>query len=122
MNTQPADPILQVQGLAFGYGAERVQHDVSFNVKRGSIFAIMGASGSGKSTLLKVLIGLLLPNAGEIRFGGVNYCTLDDEARAEVGRHFGVLFQGGALWSSMTAEENVALPLQMFTQLSQPSI
>jgi phospholipid/cholesterol/gamma-HCH transport system ATP-binding protein len=111
-----------VCGLAFGYGAESVQHDVSFDVKRGSIFAIMGASGSGKSTLLKVLIGLLLPSAGKIMFGDVNYCALGDAARAEIGRHFGVLFQGGALWSSLTAAENVALPLQMFTALPKPSI
>ena len=88
---------------------------MSFDVKRGSIFAIMGASGSGKSTLLKVLIGLLRPSAGRISFADVNYCSLDDPERAEIGRHFGVLFQGGALWSSMTAAENVALPLQMFT-------
>src|SRR5580693_7792470 len=91
-------PILKVYGLAFGYGAERVQHDVSFDVKRGSIFAIMGASGSGKSTLLKVLIGLQRPSAGAIAFGGLSYCSLGDAARAEIGRHFGVLFQGGALW------------------------
>jgi phospholipid/cholesterol/gamma-HCH transport system ATP-binding protein len=114
--------ILEVRGLAFGYGAEKLQHDVSFNVKRGSIFAIMGASGSGKSTLLKALIGLLRPSAGKIIFGGVDYCSLGDTGRAEIGRHFGVLFQGGALWSSMTAAENVALPLQMFTELDQPSI
>jgi phospholipid/cholesterol/gamma-HCH transport system ATP-binding protein len=115
-------PILKVHGLAFGYGAERLQHDVSFDVKRGSIFAIMGASGSGKSTLLKVLIGLLRPSAGQIVFAGVNYCSLGDARRAEIGRHFGVLFQGGALWSSLTAAENVALPLEMFTQLDKRSI
>jgi phospholipid/cholesterol/gamma-HCH transport system ATP-binding protein len=115
-------PILKVHGLAFGYGAERLQHDVSFDVKRSAIFAIMGASGSGKSTLLKVLIGLLRPSAGQVSFGGVNYCSLDDASRAQIGRHFGVLFQGGALWSSPTAEENVALPLEMFTQLDKPSI
>jgi phospholipid/cholesterol/gamma-HCH transport system ATP-binding protein len=116
------DPILQVQGLAYGYEAERLQHDVSFEVKRGSIFAIMGASGSGKSTLLKALIGLLRPSAGRIIFGGVNYCTMEDARRETIGRHFGVLFQGGALWSSMTAAENVALPLQMFTALDRRSI
>ena len=115
-------PILKVHGLAFGYGAERLQHDVSFDVKRGSIFAIMGASGSGKSTLLKVLIGLLRPSAGRIFFADVNYCSLDDARRAEIGRQFGVLFQGGALWSSLTAAENVALPLEMFTRLDKPSI
>jgi phospholipid/cholesterol/gamma-HCH transport system ATP-binding protein len=74
MSQHPGDPILKVHELAFGYGAELLQHDVSFDVKRGSIFAIMGASGSGKSTLLKTLIGLLRPSAGEIIFGGENYC------------------------------------------------
>src|SRR5580700_5143965 len=102
MNSAHDGPILQVQGLAYGYDGQGLQHDVSFEVRRGSIFAIMGASGSGKSTLLKVLIGLLRPSAGKVVFGGVNYCWLDDARRAEIGRHFGVLFQGGALWSSMT--------------------
>lgn len=122
MSQHSGDPILEVHELAFGYGAKLVQHDVSFDVKRGSIFAIMGASGSGKSTLLKTLIGLLRPSAGEIIFGGENYCALDDDRRAQIGRRFGVLFQGGALWSSLTAAENVALPLQMFTRLDQASI
>jgi phospholipid/cholesterol/gamma-HCH transport system ATP-binding protein len=122
MSQHSGGPILEVHELAFGYGAEPVQRDVSFDVKRGSIFAIMGASGSGKSTLLKTLIGLLRPSAGEIIFGGENYCSLDDDRRAQIGRRFGVLFQGGALWSSLTAAQNVALPLQMFTQLDQASI
>jgi phospholipid/cholesterol/gamma-HCH transport system ATP-binding protein len=122
MKQTPGSQILEVLGLAFGYDGETLQHDVSFDVKRGSIFAIMGASGSGKSTLLKVLIGLQRPSAGEIAFGGMSYCSLGDPQRAEIGRHFGVLFQGGALWSSMTAAENVALPLQMFTELDRPSI
>jgi phospholipid/cholesterol/gamma-HCH transport system ATP-binding protein len=116
------DPILQVKTLSYGYGAESLQHDVSFDVKWGSIFAIMGASGSGKSTLLKVLIGLLRPSAGQIIFGGINFCSLDGKRRSEMGRHFGVLFQGGALWSAMTASENVALPLHMFTELDSASI
>ncbi|HTV98328.1 MAG TPA: ATP-binding cassette domain-containing protein [Steroidobacteraceae bacterium] len=122
MRQTPQSPILEVLGLAYGYGGESLQHDVSFEVKRGSIFAIMGASGSGKSTLLKLLIGLQRPSAGEIAFGGLGYSALGDPERAEIGRHFGVLFQGGALWSSMTAAENVALPLQMFTELDPPSI
>ncbi len=122
MNGVRDDPILRVEGLAYGYGTESLQHDVSFDVGKGSIFAIMGASGSGKSTLLKALIGLLRPSAGRIMFHGVNYCSLNDERRAEIGRNFGVLFQGGALWSSMTAAENVALPLQMFTHLDPASI
>ncbi len=122
MRTTQGSPILEVLGLAYGFGSEALQRDVSFDVKRGSIFAIMGTSGSGKSTLLKVLIGLLRPSAGEISFGGVNYCALGDVERAEIGRHFGVLFQGGGLWSSMTAADNVALPLRMFTSLDRRSI
>jgi phospholipid/cholesterol/gamma-HCH transport system ATP-binding protein len=122
MNDTAQGPILAALGLSYGYSDEPLQQDVSFDVKRGSIFAIMGASGSGKSTLLKVLIGLLRPNAGKMFFGGVDHCSLDEAQRAQIGRQFGVLFQGGALWSSMTAAENVALPLQMFTELDQPSI
>src|ERR1700689_4443121 len=95
MSQHPGESILKVQELAFGYGAKLLQRDVSFDVKRGSIFAIMGASGSGKSTLLKTLIGLLRPSAGEILFGGENYRRLDDDRRAQIGRRFGVLFRGG---------------------------
>ncbi len=119
--THPASA-LEVRGLAFGYGGEPVQHDVSFAVKPGSIFAIMGASGCGKSTLLRALTGLLRPSAGTVRFGAQDYWSMDDEQRETFGRRVGVLFQGGALWSSMTAAENVALPLQMFTRKSDASI
>jgi phospholipid/cholesterol/gamma-HCH transport system ATP-binding protein len=114
--------ILQVRGLAFGYGGKSVQHDVSFEVKQGSIFAIMGESGCGKSTLLKALIGLLRPSAGTVHFGTQDYWSMEQQQRAAFGRRIGVLFQGSALWSSMTAAENVALPLQMFTRQSEISI
>jgi phospholipid/cholesterol/gamma-HCH transport system ATP-binding protein len=99
-----------------------VQQDVSFTVRPGSIFAIMGASGCGKSTLLKALIGLLRPSAGSVSFGGTDYWGAAESSRAELGRRFGVLFQGGALWSGMTATENVALALQMFTTLDAAAI
>jgi phospholipid/cholesterol/gamma-HCH transport system ATP-binding protein len=122
MDQQPKEPVLQVQGLAIGYGARSVQHDVSFDVKPGSIFAIMGPSGCGKSTLLKALIGLLRPTAGVVHFGDQDYWSLDQAQRDDLGRCFGVLFQGGALWSSMSAEQNVALPMQMFTQLDAAAI
>jgi len=122
MDQQPKEPVLQVQGLAIGYGEHSVQHDVSFDVKPGSIFAIMGPSGCGKSTLLKALIGLLRPTAGVVHFGHQDYWSLDQAQRDDLGRCFGVLFQGGALWSSMTAEQNVALPMQMFTQLDAAAI
>jgi len=117
MDREHKDPVLQVRGLAVGYGAQDIQHDVSFEVKRGSIFAIMGPSGCGKSTLLQALIGLKRPSAGAVRFGANDYWKLTQGQRDDFGRCFGVLFQGGALWSSMSAAENVALPLQMFTRL-----
>jgi phospholipid/cholesterol/gamma-HCH transport system ATP-binding protein len=117
-----AKPKLKVQGLAFGYGAVAVQHDISFDVAAGSIFAIMGGSGCGKSTLMKTMIGLLRPTAGTILAGDEDYWAATEERRAEIGRRFGVCFQSGALWSSMTAEENVALPMRMFTGLDDGTI
>jgi len=122
MNAQPASPKIRVRNLTVGYGAEPVQKAVSFDVKAGSIFAIMGPSGTGKSTVLRAMIGLLRPSAGDICFDDVNYWSLSAAKREESGRRFGMLFQGGALWSSMSAAENVALPLQMFTKLTPASI
>lgn len=114
--------MLEVRNLAVGYGDLPVQHGVSFEVRRGSIFAIMGVSGCGKSTLLRSLMGLLPPKAGSIHFDGEDYWALPDAERATRGRRLGSLFQGGALWTSLTASQNVALPLQMFSTRSQPSI
>jgi phospholipid/cholesterol/gamma-HCH transport system ATP-binding protein len=122
MGQQQQEPVLQVHGLAVGYGDQDVQHDVSFDVERGSIFAIMGPSGCGKSTLLQALIGLKRPSAGAVRFGAKDYWALEQQQRDDFGRGFGVLFQGGALWSSMSAAQNVALPLQMFTRLGVAAI
>jgi phospholipid/cholesterol/gamma-HCH transport system ATP-binding protein len=113
---------LKVTDLAVGYGATQVQHSVSFSVKQGAIFAIMGGSGCGKSTVMKALIGLLRPSAGTVMFGDDDFWAADVTERGRIGRRFGVLFQGGALWSSMTAEQNVSLPLQMFTKLDAKSI
>jgi len=116
------DPRLRIEGLAFGYGGIPVQHDISFDVHPKSIFAIMGGSGCGKSTLMKTMIGLLRPTAGSIHVGNEDYWAASEERRTEIGRRFGVVFQSGALWSSMTAEENVALPSRMFTRLDDATI
>jgi phospholipid/cholesterol/gamma-HCH transport system ATP-binding protein len=122
MPSAHAASTLHVRGLAVGYGGAPVQREVSFDVKQGSIFAIMGGSGCGKSTLLKALIGLLRPSAGMVCFGDQDYWSMDAAQRAAFGRRIGVLFQGGALWSSMSAADNVALPLQMLTRLKPASI
>ncbi len=115
-------PSLQVRSLSVGYGTHVVQQNLSFDVNAGSIFAIMGVSGCGKSTLLRSLMGLLRPSAGTVCFQGNDYWSCDLEKRATIGRRFGVLFQTGALWSALTAAENVALPMQMFTKLDARSI
>lgn len=122
MTTSTATPIMQVEGLSIGFGETIVQHDISFRVAKASIFAIMGGSGSGKSTLLKSLIGLLRPATGAVRIGEDDYWAADDERRAQIDQGFGVLFQGGALWSSMTVADNVALPLRLLSSLDEGSI
>ncbi|HWP19921.1 MAG TPA: ATP-binding cassette domain-containing protein [Burkholderiaceae bacterium] len=108
-------PLLAVRGLEMRFGARLIQTDVSFEVERGTIFAVMGGSGCGKSTLLKHLIGLLPPAAGHIEYRGVDYWRADERGRARLRSGFGVLFQSAALWSSMTLLENVLLPLEQHT-------
>jgi phospholipid/cholesterol/gamma-HCH transport system ATP-binding protein len=121
-NSRDHRPKLVVQGLTVGYGENIVQRNLSFEVKPGSIFAIMGGSGCGKSTVLKALIGLLRPSLGKVQVNGEDYWAVSEQHRAELGRRFGVLFQSGALWSSMSVAENVALPLRIFTQLDGGSV
>lgn len=113
---------LEVRGLGMSYGPVTVMRDLSFQVRRGEIFVIMGGSGSGKSTLLKHLIGLKRPSAGTILFEGEDFGNADAEARGKVLRRMGVLYQNGALWSGLTLAENVALPLEEYTRLDRESI
>jgi phospholipid/cholesterol/gamma-HCH transport system ATP-binding protein len=122
MSPRADDSKLTVEGLSVGFGEIVVQHDVSFKVAPGSIFAIMGGSGCGKSTLLRAMIGLLRPSAGTYRVDAEDYWAASEERRAEIDQRFGVLFQSAALWSSMTTAENVALPLRMLTALDEASI
>ncbi len=104
------------------YGETVILRDVSFVVNRGDIFVIMGASGCGKSTLLKQMIGLVPPAGGSVLYEGEDFWAADATAQAAHKRRFGVLFQAGALWSSLTLAENVALPLDEFTDLSSAAI
>jgi phospholipid/cholesterol/gamma-HCH transport system ATP-binding protein len=104
------------------FGDFVVMRDLNFVVRRGDIFAIMGGSGCGKSTLLKHLLGLIEPAKGEIFYDGFNFTKADPDAREQMLRRFGVLYQKGALWSSMTLAENVGLPLGEFTDLAPAQI
>jgi phospholipid/cholesterol/gamma-HCH transport system ATP-binding protein len=113
----PGEPIIQVNHLDMGYGSFILMRDLNFTVNRGDIFIIMGGSGCGKSTLLKILIGLKEPLRGRVMYGDLSLWEADPPERELVMRRFGVLYQSGALWSSMTLAENVALPLQLYTTL-----
>lgn len=104
------------------YGDFVVMRDLDFTINRGDVFVIMGPSGCGKSTLLRHLIGLNEPAKGEVLYGDFNFTKADPSERRRMVRHFGVLYQGGALWSSMTLAENIALPLEEFTDLTAPQI
>ena len=115
-------PAIRVQDLTMAYGSFVLQRDLSFTVAHGDIFVIMGGSGCGKSTLMRHLIGLKAPAAGSVWYGADNFWELDEEGRAAVVRRAGVLYQSGALWSSMTLQENVALPLQHYTDLPEAVI
>jgi len=114
----PGKPAISVDRVTLAFDNYLVQHDVSFTVNRGEIFVIMGGSGCGKSTMLRAMIGLLRPTQGSILYDGETLWNGDDERRATLQRRFGVLFQSGALWSSMSLAENVALPLTQYTSLS----
>lgn len=108
--------------LQVGFGGRVLMRHVSFDVRAGEIFCIMGVSGSGKSSLLRVLMGLKAPQAGRIFYGDTDFWGGGQEARRNVMRRAGVLFQSGALWSSMTLAENVGLLLQQYTELEEQEI
>jgi phospholipid/cholesterol/gamma-HCH transport system ATP-binding protein len=117
-----AEAHITVHDLTMAYGSFIIQRDLTFTVRRGDIFIIMGGSGCGKSTLLRHLIGLKPPAQGEVRIDGESLWEASLEAQDRMKRRFGVLFQSGALWSSMTLAENVALPLEQYTALSAARI
>jgi phospholipid/cholesterol/gamma-HCH transport system ATP-binding protein len=115
-------PAIDVKELDIGYGSDVLIREITFTVNPGEIMVIMGGSGSGKSTLLKYLVGLREVEKGEIIYQGRSFTKASPEERDEIQRSFGVLFQGGALWSGLTLAENVALPLEQYTKLSQAEI
>jgi phospholipid/cholesterol/gamma-HCH transport system ATP-binding protein len=115
-------PAIEVRDLTMMYDSLVIMKDLSFSVAPGEVFVIMGGSGSGKSTLLKHLIGLKPPAEGAILFDGQDFGAADADARQRVLRRMGVLYQNGALWGGLTLAENVALPLEKFTDLDADAI
>jgi phospholipid/cholesterol/gamma-HCH transport system ATP-binding protein len=116
------EPVITVCNLEMGYGDFVLMRDLTFTVNRGDVFIIMGGSGCGKSTLLKILVGLKPPSKGQVLHGDVNFWDTDAETRESIQRRFGILYQSGALWSSMTLAENIALPLEQYTKLKPDQI
>lgn len=113
---------ISVRDVTMSYGSTVVMKDVTFDVQQGEIVIIMGPSGSGKSTLMKHLVGLLEPASGEVLYEGESFTAAGPRRRNEMLRRFGVLYQNGALWGSMTLAENVAFPLREYTSLSRKEI
>lgn len=111
------EPFIVVRDLSLGYGEHVIVRDANFTINRGDIFVIMGMSGCGKSTIMRSMVGLLRPEYGNIFIDGVNMWAVDADTRAKVIGRFGVAFQSGALFSSMTVGENVALPMEMCSNM-----
>jgi phospholipid/cholesterol/gamma-HCH transport system ATP-binding protein len=122
VGNQRSPVAIEVRGLEMGYGSYVLMREVNFSVSAGEIMVIMGGSGCGKSTLLKYLIGLKEVEKGEIIYHGRSFSKASQKEKEEMQRTFGVLYQGGALWSSLTLAENVALPLEQYTDLTSKEI
>ncbi len=115
-------PAIQARNLDLSYGDYPVMRGLNFSVQKNDIFVVMGVSGCGKTTVLKALIGLKEPDRGEVLYSGKNFWDADEAGQQVIARRFGVLYQGGALWSSFSLGENVALPLQLYSNLSAKQI
>ena len=113
---------ITVCDLTMAYGDFVLMRDLTFSIKRGDIFIVMGGSGCGKSTLMSILIGLKAPAKGKVLYGEVDFWGADPQTRDRIIRRAGVMYQSGALWSSMTLAENVGLPLETYTDLSPAQI
>jgi phospholipid/cholesterol/gamma-HCH transport system ATP-binding protein len=117
------EPIIRVTNLECGYdGSPPILANVNFDIARGQVFGILGGSGCGKSTLMKHMIGLLPPLAGEVMIDGADIVTADGDALLAIRRKFGVMYQSGALFGSMTLLENVRLPLEVWTELPDDAV
>jgi phospholipid/cholesterol/gamma-HCH transport system ATP-binding protein len=122
VSTPPAELQIRLEGLTVAYGDFIVQRDLSFGIRRGDVFIVMGPSGCGKTTVMRSLTGLLAPTAGRVLYGDESLWEGDESGRARMMRRNGVMYQSGALWSSLTLGENVALPLEQYTDLSPRQI
>jgi phospholipid/cholesterol/gamma-HCH transport system ATP-binding protein len=117
-----SEAAIVVEDLDLGYGDFVIQRHLDFTVRRGEIFVIMGGSGCGKTTVMRSMVGLKAPARGRIVIDGISFWEAPPPVRERLARSFGIVYQSGALWSSMTLAENVALPLDEYTELSRAEI
>ena len=117
-----AEAHITVNDMTMAYEDFVIQRDLSFTVNKEDIFILMGGSGCGKSTLLRHLVGLKNPAKGSVFYQDINFWQASEQQRNEIMRHNGILYQSGALWSSMTLAENISLPLGEYTTLSRAEI
>ncbi len=117
-----SDAHITVENVTLAYDEFIIQQDLNFTINNNDIFIIMGGSGCGKSTLLKSLIGIMAPSKGNIYYRDQNYWQSSEQQQQAIKHQFGVMFQSGALWSSLTLAENISLPLEEFTELSRVTI
>lgn len=133
VDAQQQQAFVEVRDLSIGYGERVVQKNLNFTVNKNDIFFIIGGSGCGKTTLLKSMIGLLPPSSGQVIYysnktaganqtAGTDFYQAEPDTRIELLKSWGITYQSGALFSSMTLAENVALPLQLYTNLSERQI
>jgi len=122
MNPNPADPVIEIRGVGTRFGDLVVHRDLDLTVGRGDMLGLVGGSGSGKTTLLREVVGLLRPNAGEVRLFGHPILDPDPDIRLAVRRRFGMLFQHGALFSALSVFDNIAFPLRELKRLDEDLI
>jgi phospholipid/cholesterol/gamma-HCH transport system ATP-binding protein len=122
LHSPDSKAIIVVENLAASFGSNIVLESVSFQVYKGEIMVIVGESGCGKSTLLRIMIGLQKPSSGKVLFQGVDIASTEEKDLNNYRQNIGVLFQSGALFSSMTLKENIALPLREYTNLDSAMI
>ena len=113
------DAIIRVRGLKVGFGETLVLDGVDLDVWRGEILGFVGASGGGKSVLMRTILGLLPKRSGTVEVNGVDLDACDRDTRRELERHWGVLFQNGALFSSLTIRQNIQVPIREYLSISQ---
>ncbi|MFP4063737.1 MAG: ABC transporter ATP-binding protein [Halochromatium sp.] len=122
MSAQSHAIAIRLEDVTLGYGTTIVQQGLGFAIRRGDIFIIMGGSGCGKSTVMRTLTGLLAPRQGRVWLQEQSLWEVSEQTRTQLLRGVGVMYQSGALWSAMTLEENIALPLEQYTRLGPRQI